>query len=268
LSIWLVKPTPAVGSQTFDIGFDLMYFDYSEYNSNNILLDQETGVLPGLAASWRYQWPQWFVTVDLDYHEGNVDYEGQTQSGTPLATTTGTYVTNLRFMGGRTFSGIAGTESSLYAGAGYHYWYRDINPGADVIGTPVAGLLEIYQWTFAILGTELGLVDTPTTRLALDIRAKYLMRGTMDIDFQGFLGFDNTQVNLGTDWSFRLGIPLTFALNKTSRLVIEPYYDTWDIPKSNVVELTRNGVPTGIGVLEPRSETRNIGISFLYRAHF
>jgi hypothetical protein len=263
-----VRPTSAVGSQTLDLGFDLMSFDYSEFNSNGKLLDQETGGMPGLAASWRYEWPEWFVAVNLDYHEANVDYDGQTQSATPLTTTTDNYITNLRFMGGRVFNGIAGAKSTLYAGAGYHYWYRDINPSSDSLGTPVAGLLEIYQWTFAILGTELGLVENPTTRLALDIRTKYLIGGTMDIDFMGFQGYDNTTLNLGTDWSFRLGIPLSIALSKTSGLVIEPYYDTWNIPQSNVVELTQNGVPTGYGVLEPRSETRNFGISFLFQTRF
>jgi len=55
---------------------------------------------------------------------------------------------------------------------------------------------------------------------------------------------------------------LTRSLNSSTQFSIEPYYEQWDIGKSDLFELTNNGVPTGSVIIEPRSETRNIGINF------
>ena len=265
---WSCPPAIAADSQTFGIGIDLLSFDYSEFDQAGELLDRETGLLPGVVASWRYQWPEWYIAANIDYHGGNVTYDGQTQSGIPLVTTTETHITDLRFMGGYTFHLVEGAASSVYAGLGYHYWYRNILPGRDIYGSPVAGLLEIYQWTFVLAGVELGLHENRSTRVALDLRAKHLLQGTMDIDFLGFGNFDNTTVDLGLGGSFRIGIPFSIRLEEKSRLVIEPYFDSWNIPRSNVVPLTIQGSTTGIGVLEPRSETRNFGLSVQYRTRF
>ena len=38
--------------------------------------------------------------------------------------------------------------------------------------------------------------------------------------------------------------------------LIEPYFESWDIGKSNTVT-----VAPGVNVIEPRSETRNVGIN-------
>lgn len=265
---WSSPPALAGNHQTIDVGFDLMYFDYSEFDQGGTLLDQETGWLPGLVAGWRYQWPQWFVAANVDYHGGNVTYDGETQpAGIPLVTTTMTHITNLRIMGGHTFRGLDGAASSLYGGLGYHYWYRNILPGTDINGNPVSGLLENYHWTFVFLGVELGMYESRATRLALDLRVKHLLQGTMDIDFLGFGGFDDTTVDLGVGGSYRLGIPLSFVVANGARLVIEPYFNSWNIPQSPTSNVTINSVPVAF-VYEPRSETRNFGVSLRYQARF
>lgn len=268
LCFWSSPLAVAGNTPSIEVGFDLMYFDYSEFDQNGTLLDQETAWLPGLTASWRYQWPKWYVAADIDYHGGNVTYEGKTQpAGVPLTTTTETHISTVRIRGGYSFHVLEGVLSSLYGGLGYHYWYRNILPATDSNGNPVSGLLENYHWTFAFLGMELGIYESRTTRLALDLRAKHLLQGTMDIDFQGFGGFDNTTVQLGLGGSVRLGIPLSFVVADNSRLVIEPYFDNWNIPQGPASPVTVNAVPVAF-VYEPRSETRNFGFSLRYQARF
>lgn len=263
-----VRAAPAIN---LGVGFDAMYFDYREYNGEEILLDKETGPMPGLHLGGALHWDNWYSELVYEYHLGAVDYDGQTQNGVPLTTETEEDIVDLSFIVGRYFGNASRYRSALYGGLGYHYWERNILP----TGT-VAGLLETYKWSYALLGVKLSFLKSEKNGLLLDIRLRRMLDATMDIDFLGFVDingnqWDNTTLNLGEDWSYRVGLPYVLSLSQNASLTIEPYISTWFIQRSNTQELTSDGQPLQVQRLvihEPQSETTNVGISLRYLHQF
>lgn len=264
-SIW-ASPTFNLG-----MGFDAMYFDYREFNGQKVLLDKETGPMPGLHLGAALQWDNWYSELLYEYHLSTVDYDGQTQNGDPLMTETEEDIVDLSLVIGRHFGSVSRYRSALYAGLGYHYWERNILP----TGT-VAGLLETYEWSYALLGMKLSFLKSSQNGLLLDFRIRRMLDATMDIDFLGFTDingnqWDNTTLNLGEDWSYRLGLPYIMSLSQNASLTLEPYISTWFIQRSNTRELTNSGAPLQVERLvihEPQSETTNVGISIRYLRQF
>jgi len=255
-------------TQTFNlgVGFDAMYFDYREFNGDDVLLDKETGPMPGLHLSGTLQWENWYSELVYEYHLGRVEYEGQTQNGDPLTTDTEEDIVDLSVIVGRHFGVPSRYRSAVYAGLGYHYWERNILPTSTV-----AGLLETYEWSYALLGVKLSFLRSTTNGLLLDLRVRRMLDATMEVDFLGFMNWDTTTLNLGEDWSYRLGLPYILSLGHNASLTIEPYISTWFIERSDTREITSGGLPltpVRLVIHEPRSETTNVGISLRYSHQF
>ncbi len=260
-------PAAEIG-KTLAIGGELMWFDYREFDTNGSLLDKETGPLPGFVANGELTGPRWFLGAEAEMAPGIVAYDGQTQTGTPTRTDTRTFLFDARLIGGYRFGPATQHRHRLYAGAGYHYWYRDILPGTASDGTPVAGLLETYQWAYLLFGTRLTLWQSPAHALQLDARYRWMLAGTMGVDFKGYGGYDNTTVALATEDGWRLGLTWTWSLQPDRTLSVEPYFSAWNLGRSDLAALTRTGAATGNLILEPRSKTRNVGVRVLYRLRF
>ena len=178
LGLTIFSPTWAASTFHFGVGFDAMYFDYREFNSEDILLDKETGPMPGLHLSAAVVDDNWYSELVYEYHLGTVDYDGQTQNGDPLTTETEEDIVDLSFIIGRYFGHASRHRSAVYAGLGYHYWERNILPTGNV-----AGLLETYKWSYALLGMKFSFLKSNQTGLLLDIRLRRMLDATMDIDF-------------------------------------------------------------------------------------
>jgi hypothetical protein len=257
------------------VGFDAMYFDYREFNGQQVLLDKETGLIPGLQLSGMLQWSNWYSEMVYEYHLGTVDYDGQTQNGDSLSTETEEDIIDLSLIIGRHFGNASRYRSALYAGLGYHYWERNILPTVISSGQ-VAGLLETYEWSYVLLGMKFSFLKSNQNGLLFDVRVRRMLDATMDIDFLGFTDgngnqWDNTTLNLGEDWSYRLGLPYILSLRHNASLTIEPYISTWFIKRSDMRELTSGGEPLQgerLVVYEPQSETTNVGISIRYLYQF
>ncbi len=265
-SFIIFPPLWAAPTFNLGVGFDAMYFDYREFNGNDILLDKETGPMPGLHLSGALQWDNWYSELVYEYHLGTVDYDGQTQNGVALTTETEEDIVDLSLIVGRHFGAVSRHRSALYAGIGYHYWERNILP----TGT-VAGLLETYQWSYALLGVKFSFLKSDRNGLLLDLRVRRMLDATMEVDFLGFMGWDNSTLDLGEDWSYRFGLPYILSLGQHASLTIEPYISTWFIERSDTEEITSGGLPltpVRLVIHEPRSETTNVGISLRYRYQF
>lgn len=264
----LCLATVAVASDfSFDVGADIKDFNYQEFDDNNFILDEEHGLLPGVKLGLEWQWPTWYLNLDSSMSAGTVDYSGFTQSnipaldGIPVNTTTDTLIIDSLLTSGYRFGTHKRNFSSLYAGLGYHFWYRGIRDGNDAQGNPVSGLDEYYSWIYAALGGKWAMFNSQRIGGALNVQARHNLAGNMSLTLPGS---DQMDFTLGNDWSVRLSVPFQYYISKRSSLTLQPYYETWNLGKSNVVEQTVNGVPTGNAYLEPRSETRNMGIWFTY----
>ncbi len=263
-----VQPLKALKLEFF-AGASMMDFDYTEFDTNGAWLDEENGWLPGLLLGGTLYWPgNWYASLELNYYFGDVGYQGQTQSDDPALS--GLYINSRSDTDIFDTTAIAGYRFStarIYAGLGYYFWRRNIRPTLTNDGLRVAGVLEFYSWSYALLGFNTPLFTKKDSHISLDIRVTRMLQAQMDVNFLGYSGYDNASLNLGEDWGLRLALPWTFRLStiNDATVTIEPYYYRWDLKRSNVVELTANGVGTGSGVVEPRSETRNLGISVYFR---
>lgn len=247
------------------LGFSLLDMNYKEFDDTNFLLDREDGILPGIISEIKFSGQDIDSYLYGSYHTSTIDYDGQTQGGTPVQTDTETEIVDIQYR----LSDKPTKQHQLYGGIGYRYWRRDIQS----IGN-VSGILEHYKWFYGMLGLKSRLLKDYNSELSFDVRITHMLKANMDIDFKGFsaTGFaslDDKTVDLGKKTNFRISIPWRIKIENSYTWLIEPYFEQWDIGKSNVVNLTESGTLVvlpecgGIcGVLEPRSETRNFGVNF------
>lgn len=260
----------AVQDHNYEIslGLSLLDMNYKEFKDNGFLLDREDGLLPGMTGQLTYYGKNLDSVFLASYHASDIHYDGHTQPGLlPVQTRTDTDIVDIQYR----LSEKAIEPYRFYGGLGYRYWRRSIRPTiVDNGGVPeaVAGLLEHYDWFYGMLGVNSSFYKKGNSELAFDFRVTHMLKANMEIDFLGYNGYDNKTLDLGKKTNIRIALPWRFKSEKSSVWLIEPYFEQWDIGKSNTVNLTVNGsVVTGCpgstpcGVLEPRSETRNLGIN-------
>ena len=245
------------------LGVDATRFYYREFDNNDVVLNTEKGVIPGLVINAAIEWERWYTEFNYQYNFGKVEYDGQTQTGIPVTTDTEEDIVDVNLLVGRYFGDNARYRSVLYAGLGYYYWERNILPLPSV-----AGLLETYEWSYAIVGGKFSLLKASDNGLFIDARLRRMLNATMEVNFLGYRNWDNLDLDLGEEWSFRVGVPYVHSLDKNASLNIEPYLSTWFIGRSADKELTSGGTPVGISAHEPRSETINLGITVKYLYQF
>ena len=264
VGIFLVQASQSSMAQksSLEIGAGLMAFDYTEFDDNNVFLDGETGLIPGVIVKLKtnkriyYEW-------EGSLYANEIDYDGQTQGGTPVKTNSDALIIDTHFKIGLNFDPSFDRGQKLYAGMGYRYWYRNILSGRDINGDPVAGLLEEYRWFYSLLGYEVHFDASKDVKVGFDFRLTKMLNAKMDVDFLGFSGYDNTSVKLGNKVGARIAMPIEIKMRHSS-LTVAPFYEIIDIGKSNTVRLTSGGSPTNFVIHEPRSETRNAGIEFIW----
>ena len=248
-------------SAEYHFGAGLLKFDYAEYNDSNVFLDGETGFIPGIVLKRKQHYQRSYTELVGQFHANTIQYDGQTQGGTPLQTKSDAIIIDTYFRFGSYFD-IARNHSP-YIGLGFRYWLRNIHPGYDINGNPVAGLQEQYYWGYLLVGYEGHFLVSDDVEMGFDIRSTLMLNGKMDVNFLGYNNYDDTQVNLGNEFGVRFAIPIKIKIRKHS-LIVAPYYEIIDIGKSNTVRLTSGGAATTTVIYEPRSETRNIGINITW----
>ena len=258
---WQVSVAETSRDIEIEAGVGLLGMHYKEFDDNNVVLDREDDPIVGVRLLLREYYNGKFAELGGSFHSGSVTYLGKTQppDNTPVQTSSDADIFDIYFHFGK-WRKQSATDYAVYAGLGYRYWFRYIRPGFDALNNPVAGIAEEYYWPYGILGMKFAFQTTSNVKIQLDLRAMRMFAAKMDIDFLGFGGYDDTSVDLGSRWGGRIGLPIHVKLLPRQQLIIEPYIEVIDIGKSNTVEVTSGGVPTGTLIYEPRSETRNVGL--------
>lgn len=232
-------------------------FDYQEFNSNEKRLNQEEGVIPGLVVRLGQAYDHWLIVGDFSYYDGDVTYNGQTNIGTPVTTRTDQKIVDVAVHAEYWQVTASGFHYALYFGAGYYYRERDIQPTRTITGVPVSGLFETYQWWFGFLGAKTPLYESGRVRWLLDARFTRPVNPSITVDFNGLS--DRVRLDLGERWGVRWALPWRYAMNQATSFVIEPFVESYELGRSAIMPLTRNGVTIG-AVNEPRSENFNYGL--------
>jgi len=261
--IVFVSAVNVAAASELQVGAGLMAFNYVEYDDNNIFLDGESGAIPGIILKLNTNKGKSYTEWVNSLYYNKIEYDGQTQSGTPLVTVSDALLIDSHLKLGKRLDSSYGREQSLYVGLGYRYWFRNILSGFDISGNPVAGILEEYHWFYGLLGYTVHFNASKKINVGLDFRLTQMFNAKMGIDFLGFKGYDNTSVNLGNKIGARFALPIEIKTSKDS-FFVSPYYEIIDIGKSNAVRVYSGGAATTSVIYEPRSETRNVGVEIIW----
>ncbi len=235
------------------IGLSVLEFGYKEFSDNGGLVDRERGGLPGLAAALTRTQGDWFISGEVLYYAGEVQYDGRTQSGAPLDTRTGENLLDYELRAGRWFGMRADSDLAVYAGLGHRRWTRDIHSRSNV-----NGLFEVYDWWQGSLGTKWIFYKAGKLDGGIDLSLLRTIAPEIKIDFNGT--YDNARLDLGERFGGRFSLPWRYHYQDKTAFLFEPYLDGWDLGQSPTQPLTRNSAVMG-SVMEPRSETRNYGLA-------
>lgn len=127
----------------WDIYLKVESFTWKEFNDNGTQLLKESGPIYGLGGTAKSDVAK-SVTLKFkgELFGGSIDYDGQTQAGTPVKTDTD--YSGFKMEGDVGWKFMVAEKSSLepFAGLGYRWWLRDLQSTSNAIG------YEERWWSF------------------------------------------------------------------------------------------------------------------------
>lgn len=239
---------------SLDVGFSLFHFDYREFKDDGSQFNRESGYIPGVVLTLGKATKGLEASGKFSYFNAEIGYDGKTQSGTPILTSTDETLYDLSFQLGKQ---LALTPKivpvRLYGDIGYRYWKRDIRST-----TVATGLLETYQWNYVSAGVTLPIMQTSWGNIAFDARLTRTFNSSIDVGFRNL--YDTVGLTLANRNGFLISLPISLPQQQGFRLHIEPFWEEWSFGRSNTKNLTQNGSVVGT-VFEPQSKTRATGIT-------
>ena len=223
---------------------ELMYFNYEETDVDGNRLNKETGYLPGvsIAASQRFRTA--YHSFEFSAYGGEVDYDGQTQSGVPHQTRTEQTIYRVLY---RLSAPLETTDAELYGKVYWQQWDRDIQPNNNVLG-----LFERYEWWSIEGGFEVPLMRKDRQDLLLGLGVLTTLYGTISIDLSD-AGFGEPVLDLGNGVGFVGELKYDIRQWKNSSLQFGVSYRTWEFGRSNSKTIS-NGSEF-FTITEPESQT-------------
>ncbi len=261
LLLFLLCPLLAVAdsggiSTSVWLGATALDFDYEEFDGQDESLDREDGWLPGVNAGASIASERWFVEPGLQWSSGRVDYHSP-----DVDSETDEEILNLEILAGIPVLDADRQRLSLVAGAGHRKWQRDIR------STPTAiGLDETYRWYYSLLGIRGEHEFNASTRIVANVQVTRTVNPEIEVQFRENFA-DDVSLDLGEETAFKASLALHREVDGRTSLWLMPWYERWDLGRSKVKDLYGDGVYLG-KVQEPRSETRNYGISLGVRWQF
>ncbi len=247
--------TTLVNTYNLELGPDIRYLNYKEPDYDIDI----TGLMYGISGKFTYHGisnMDNYLLAGLDFEVlgGGLDYEGQTQSGTPLEESSDDWLVETRALIGSEY--FFGDENilTLFTGIGYRYWNNNISGSA--------GYEREVQYWYAPIGIKtVGHLYSNWT-------------AGMNAEFDFFLGgkvkshlsdvdpdFNDPEVDQDPANGFGLGFSLHFTRDfkrRNQSLMFEPYIRYWEIEKSDKSKLTSNG--NFVHIFEPENETVSGGV--------
>ncbi|HEY9201839.1 MAG TPA: hypothetical protein VIQ81_09595 [Gammaproteobacteria bacterium] len=254
----------------------LLYaFDYSEYSQTNIELNNENGLLPGLAVQFETTRHNHVLRLHSSVVDGEVDYDGRTQGGTAHTTDTETqlFTLGLRLMPAQLeiplqrifLSDLSSIlqPPRLFIGLQYWRWDRDI-----LTRDNVQGLHEIYSWYELELGLQLksakkGSDPQRPSWYWAELSALYNVNPQMKI----LLPNSEVNLKLGSQAGARLRFGRSWQTSPTLLLSLSLFAEYWEFGRSNT-ELSNDFFGRSAYLTEPRSETLHSGITLDFAWRF
>ena len=242
LVISCAMPASAASSRELTPYLSGEYFTWQEYNSGKSILKESGPLIAGGLLYGVITPSSATVRGKTELFGGNIDYDGQTQSGTTVVET------NVSYFGGRQEIDLGYRFNSgdlrlePFAGVGYRWWLRDLHSSAVA-----SGYTEFWQTGYGRFGAR-GNFKTPS---GIVVHAE----GGMKYPFYNGNSVDFTDVGVvtvqpGAMWSGFAEAGVTWR-----RLKISLFYEGFRFSQSSEVSVgTYN-------VLQPDSRSDIFGLS-------
>ncbi|MHB8742274.1 MAG: hypothetical protein ACYC9L_04035 [Sulfuricaulis sp.] len=206
---------------------------------------------------------RWTILGNFSAMVGHLNYNGQTQSGIPLKSTTSDDI----FMGELALGFHLGAtnDRTLYAGIGERYWKDFIANSTAVNGTPAFGYHRDVTYLYVPVGMRLDSALGQHWRLEIDAKYMSLLHGRVNSHLEdvnpNLNTLRNTQ-NQGHGYAIGVRFAHRLANNPTfTGYFIEPYYQAWSVKRTDNTTAFYYGIPDGYGY-EPDNATHILGLRF------
>lgn len=248
----LVFSQSCFAAATSLFGFGLEQFVWKEFDTDGSQLLKESG--PRYVFTYQYQSErQDQMTYDFlaDIYLGNVDYDGQTQTGIPVTSISEYVGVRAEALVGYHFLDGASSTLALIGGLGVDTWSRNLRDTFTSSGTPVSGYKENYFMIYAKLGLQYQFNLTNwQQKLRAGMRRPFYTEETIDEFSVTLKPKPSITFFAGWDHSWPLANNKTLGLNL--------YYEHTRFDASDAE-------PSSIGlVYQPESDMKIIGAKLLY----
>ena len=248
---------PLLAETTVGASIKILRFDYEEFDQSGATFNRETGFIPGLSLSISKTKGELTSLISVESYDGQVNYDGQTQSGTP-------HVTNTDETLHRVFYKLnwspENNNSSIYGKVAWQQWDRNILPANNV-----SGLLEQYRWWAFEVGFLASLYDVDSNKLLLELGISKISNGTIEIDLSQ-QGFGKPELELGNGSGVSTTLIYQYKITQRSKTGLSLQYQHWTFGRSNTESISNR--LTTIDITEPRSVSNHTIFSIIYRHYF
>lgn len=251
---------PLHADTIIETSFKLLDFDYEEFDDSGDSFNKENGIIPGISiiAITTNSLSKFSHSIGYEVYDGQVDYDGMTQSKTLL--TTDTDETLYRLFYELNWS-PENHEHSVYGKVTWQQWDRDIQP----VGI-VSGLFEQYRWWTLELGFIASLYKDNLHTWLFKSGASRISNGTIEIDLSR-QGFGQPELKLGNGSGITTALMYQYTVTERSKIGFSLQYQHWTFGKSNSIDIS-NGFILIRDVNEPRSVSNHSTVSLNYQYHF
>ena len=248
---------PLLADTTIVASIKILYFDYEEFDLSGATFNKETGVIPGFSVAALKKLNHFTNTLSFEAYDGEVDYDGQLQSGAPHMTQTQETLNRIFY---KLNWSPNDNNNSIFGKIAWQQWDRNILPTNNV-----SGLFERYEWWALEIGFLTTFYENNTSRWQFELGISKIGNGTIEIDLidQG-LGQPKLELGDGHGVTAQLIYQHTFMSSNVLSLGLQHQY--WTFGRSNTESIT-DGFKT-FDITEPRSESNHSILSFNYHHYF
>ncbi len=234
----------------------LYSFNYKEFNPDGKLLDEEDGKLMGYALELSTQHDtHWHSALSLLLTEGEVNYDGATQSGIPYETRTDEDFTAIKYQL-QHHTQLDQKFIELGLGLAYIKWDRDIQPRFLV-----RGLYEEYRWWEADIAVKFGFEQVMDGRLSFEVSVLQIISPEMEVDLSEF-SLGKPDLSLGDRGGYKLSLEWTRPVNQHWQIGLRAWLKEWRFGRSNSVSVS-NG-RNSYSIVEPASTSSHSAMEMVF----
>ncbi|MCG6937232.1 MAG: hypothetical protein LJE83_03545 [Gammaproteobacteria bacterium] len=240
-----------------ELNLNFLNFNYEEFDTTDESLDKEAGIIPGFTFTVSKYLNNFNNTISFEAYDGEVDYNGQLQSGIPHSTRTNEtlYRAFYKLNWSPTENNI-----SIYGKTTWQQWNRDVLPENNI-----SGLFEQYQWWSFEIGVFTTLFENSRDKWLLEFGTSKINHGTIKIDLSS-QNFGQPVLQLGNGSGISVALIYQHKLSDRNELGLSLHYQRWTFGRSNTKTIS-NGFIT-IDITEPRSVSNQTALSFSYKYYF